>query len=72
MVSLRRKWMVTDGLPLDVTVNRADFPYERGYVYGDSISEGAKYYVADNTGRGTSDSSCFSCSTVCVETGRIS
>ena len=31
--------MVTDGLPLDVTVVCTHFP-ERGYVYGDSFSKG--------------------------------
>ena len=33
------KRMVTDGLPLDVTVVCTPFP-ERGYVYGDSFSKG--------------------------------
>ena len=69
MVSLRPKQMVTDGLSLDVTVNLANFP-ERRYVYGDSSSKGAKYYVTDDTGCGTSSGSCNSYCAVCVKTCR--
>ena len=39
MVPQGLKRMVTDGLPLDVTVVCTHFP-ERGYVYGDSFSKG--------------------------------
>lgn len=66
MVSLRLKQMVTDGLSLDVTVNLARFP-ERRYVYGDSSSKGAKYYVTGDTGCGTGDSSCYGYCSVCVK-----
>ena len=70
MVPLRPKQMVTDGLSLDVTVNLAHFP-ERRYVYGDSSSKGAKYYVTGDTGYGAGDSSGYGYCTVCVKTCRV-
>ena len=46
MVPQGLKRMVTDGLPLDVTVVCTHFP-ERGYVYGDSFSKGGPSIMSE-------------------------